>query len=259
MLDKNIENHPFMLMNFEDIKPLTKDMANKILKRVNNTGEIRSDSPIELAPKEFYCTSVFERSLNLINSLERIAFTIDFLKRFPSPKTYEKQGINRFDWLEYHYSYFVITYVSLYEISLILVNSVYRLGIADRFCNNSTIRKNSWVKDTDVDNILKELDNIIQPYRHPRNLHVHRGELPDIKEKADYDFWDIIQLLEFSNQISEPIVERKILQDAYASQTFFLTRNLTKEIENVQDIVSKLLTSLLPIYKKKSTKLQSDY
>ena len=150
--------------------------------------------------------------------------------------------------MEYHYSYYVLTIVSIYDVALLLVNCIFRLGLKEKSCRNDIVRDNKWVETTKTKQRLIDLAEVIKQYRSARNLHVHRGNLPDIKEKTDDDFLDMIQLIDQAGKMSEPLVDYKIISDGYNLVSSGIIRKLNEELLELEKVIYDLFDSLLPIY-----------
>jgi hypothetical protein len=111
----------------------------------------------DLWEHEWYDYEVFTHLTSIISGIERLEQSQNFIRTFPRPRSYEKEGGNQPAWIEYHYSYYFITLISLFDIALILTNSVFCLGNRDRDCKADLIMMNSWVKRTPVTQALTDL------------------------------------------------------------------------------------------------------
>jgi hypothetical protein len=244
--------HPFMEKNFSWIKPIIDKFVPIMMKRIRETGEIRNKGKTVLEISENYHIAIFQRASTLINTVERLKISLLYIEKFPSPRTYKKKGISQFSWLEYHYSYFVVTYHSLFDIALILTNTVFQLGILEKDCKPSIIKDNLWVKQTNVRATLVALDKITSTYGEKRNLFIHRGEMPDVKTITESDFIDLLNLFSTVDQHSKPIVPIDLIDNGYMYVSEKIIIELKKDVEKAQKAVSRFFDSLLPIYNEKA-------
>ena len=238
--------------NFEYIKPVLDKLTPGMMKRVQETGEIRNKGKVILENSEYYHVTVFQKSAALISEIERLENSLIYIGKFPSPRTYEKKGIHQFSWLEYHYSYFVVTYHSLFDTALILTNAVFQLGIRDKDCKPFIIKSNEWVKNTPVKTALNALEKNISNYGTIRHLFVHRGELPDVKDTTESDMLDVLKVYSTTHQHSEPIVPPYVLDLAFKHESKKIVVKLESDVIQAQKSVSRLFDTLLPIYSKKA-------
>lgn len=126
-MHKDLASHPLMKRVFENVKP-TFDRSAERLKKAALKGKIRAESEEAITESQSYQFDVFKRANAVLDCVYQLEDIRKFIKRFPSPRTYEKEGISQYRWIEYHYSFFVVTLVSMRDTSLILVNAVFRLG-----------------------------------------------------------------------------------------------------------------------------------
>jgi len=257
---EHLAAHPFMELNSWHIKPVIIKLSPLLMKRVQETGDIRNKGPTVLESSEYYHVTVFQKASALICAVERLENSLTYIHKFPSPRTYEKKGIHQFSWLEYHYSYFVVTYDSLFDIALILTNTVFQLGISEKHCKPSIIEDNAWVKQTSVKASLIELGKIASIYGKKRNLFVHRGDIPDVKSivKSITDS-DMLELLKASSTVhlhSEPIVPLELIDNVFKYESKKIIAELDDDVIKAQKAVARLFDSLLPIYKKKARLLK---
>lgn len=231
------------------IKPVIVKLSPKLLKRVQETGEIRNKGPTVLESSEYYHVTVFQKASALISAVERLENSLTYIHKFPSPRTYEKKGIHQFSWLEYHYSYFVVTYDSLFDIALILTNTVFQLGISEKDCKPRIIEDNAWVKQTSVKASLVALEKIASIYGKKRNLFVHRGDIPDVKSITESDMLDLLKVYSTVHQHSEPIVPLDLIDNVFKYEGKKIIAELDDDVIKAWKAVARLFDSLLPIYK----------
>jgi hypothetical protein len=176
---KQLASHPFAQKVFKNLQPLVETAGSK-LTDLWKKGKWRNKGTSNFWEYEYYDYDVFTKLSSVTSATERLEQSQIFIRTFPKPRSYEKLRINQYTWIEYHYSNYIITLVGLFDIALTLTNSVFRLGNRERDCKADLISMNSWVVKTPVKQAIKDLDDLIKPHRESRNLHVHRGTLPDI-------------------------------------------------------------------------------
>jgi len=248
-----LSSHPLMKQNFGYIKPVLDKLSPKLSKYAHETGKIHlNENSTSLDFAESYHVAVFQKASAFITALERLEHSLKYIHKFPSPRTYEKQGITQYSWLEYHYSYFVVTYQSLSDIGLILTNTVFDLGIPEKDCTPQNIKNNAFIKDTPVKPSLKALEKAISSYKSKRHLFVHRGELPDIRSVTESDILDMLKVFSMVHQHSEPIVPLDLIDDLYRKESIRITSALNEDITKARKAITHLFDSLLPTYTKKS-------
>ena len=139
------------------------------------------------------------------------------------------------------------------DVSLILTNDIFRLGNPERLCYPDNIIRNSWVISSNVHNTLNKLSRIVEPWREPRNLFIHRGweiykdKLTALQELELAQIKGILGIKVSSHRV-------KALYKSELSEIF-------KEFDQVEtplfDAVIELLSRLFPIYKSWRKKLQT--
>lgn len=254
---EDLNLHPFTRKVMENIQPLLKLGADNIKKSAKK-GKIQSKEKAELLEHQWYDYIVFFHLSSLLSGIERLQQTQNFIGSFPQPRKYQKKGINQYTWLEYHYSYYLATIVSLFDIALILTNSVFRLGNRDRDCKPDLIMNNSWVTQTPVKKTLSDLDQLVKPHREGRNLHLHRGQMPDIASKMKLEELDLLKIYSLV-QMREPFIEQEFIDWGFKSATKEISQKLLEERHNVNNLIWRLLNDLYPIYDVKSTELHQKW
>jgi len=210
MMHKDLASHPLMKNVLENVQP-TLDRAVKRLKRVAKKGKIRAESEGAITEGQRYQVDVFQRSNALLDCVYQLEDILKFIKRFPSPRTYEKEGISQYRWIEYHYSFFVVTLVSMQDTALILVNAVFRLGNPEKSCRAELIKKNEWVKNSGVNKSLDKLEDVVSPHRPVRNSYIHRRMAPELYKIFGSNLLDHLALHSFINLHHDPIVDKGLM------------------------------------------------
>ena len=258
LVEKELASHPLIKEVMDNLRPLLKRNARKLMDLAEK-GIVRSKEKDELFEYEWYDTEVFTHLSAIVFGIDRLKYSQNFIRTFPRLRSYEKEGIDQADWIEYHYSYYVITLVSLYDIALILTNAVFRLGNHERDCKPDLIKKNTWVRDTPVKQALDELDILVRRHREGRNLHVHRGQVQNIALVMESEDLDRLKLISSVHMYSEPIVDKEIVDLAYKGHVEEISSRLQEEKKQTQDAIWTLFDVLLPVYQEKATELKEKW
>lgn len=201
-----------------------------------------------------YSFTILHWIWSLFNCFESLEHTRVYMNHFRSNKWYREAGIVQGNYINYHYKKYAITVVTVMDVCLILTNTTFRLGNPERLCYLENITKNSWVTSAKVDKALNKLGKIVEPWREPRNLFIHRGYEPNRETLTRLEIYE--QLLEkgLMNNKDIPLHRRKTLYKAELADIF-------KEFDQVEpplfNAVIELLTKLQPIYKSWQEKLQT--
>lgn len=168
-----------------------------------------------------------------------------YLSSYRTNKRYKEAGIGRSHYINYHYFNYAITAVRIMDVALILTNNTFRLGNPDKLCRIENIAENSWVRSTGVAKLLKKLNSIVEPWREPRNLFVHRGQTLDTK---------LLYLLEAYDLLSERGESISGISPTDTKSWYQLeVSRISKEFEQTEkplfNATNDLLSGLLPIYR----------
>lgn len=248
---EQILNHPFAKELLDDITPAVHRLS--LLKKHKRTRKFQKIEqyfhPTRLSEPEQYFHSALYYVLRLHDSFERLEYIRTFLTHFRIPKQYKEMGIERSDYIKYHYSNHAVNLVGIFDIALILANNVFRLGLPEKQCRSELIIQNSWVRSRGIDKILKNLDSKVLPLREPRNLFIHRGWARDDKF---IPFLEMLELLKRKSAIPETILSSRsdaIIARISKLETLKILDELNEQEEPVFNISIELLSRLHPIYK----------
>lgn len=245
MSSDNLWKHALLNLPADKLKPVI-DESIKILRELAKEGKFRSEMKRPIPEPFWYEYEVFILAITLVEALERLEEVCEFLQEFPCPETYEKRRITQDKWIEYHYANYISNVVGLYDLALILTNSVFGLGIPDRECKDSTILRNRWVTGTPVKVALDALNARVRSYREPRNLHLHRGQLPVLGQI------DELKVFSFLQRAGKPLEDPKLINSAYASVVKGIVTELRQEIGHIQSEILSLFDTLLKIYERRT-------
>ena len=242
----------------ENLQPLLEAAVPK-LTELWKKGKWRNKEPAKFLEYQWYDHNVFTQLSAIISATERLEQSQIFIRTFPKPRSYEKLRINQYTWIEYHYSNYIITLVGLFDIALILANSIFRLGNRECDCKADLITMNSWVAKTPVQQALKNLNDLIKPHREDRNLRVHRGTVPDIATVMGEEELDLLKAISAVQMFGKPLIDRKIMDFAYKGHVKKICKALQTERDKIDNVMWGLFDHLLPIYVEKSTALHEKW
>lgn len=232
-----IAGHPLAKKVLDDLRPLLKSKASE-------TGAESS----QLSECVWYADNVFGHTSAIQTAIENLERSQYFIESFLQPRQNVKRGVRQHDWIEYHYSHYLITRVSLLDISLRLTNAVFCLGNRERDCKFDLITKNSWVAQTPVAGALGEINKLIHPHKEGRNSFVHCGQIPKIASVMKSEYLDNLDRFSFIEMCSKPVADRKTLELAYKGQVKKISAKLQAETNETFDVVWELFNKLEPIY-----------
>ena len=197
--------------------------------------------------------SWIQRLRNCFTALEHARV---YMEHFRSNKWYREAEIVQGNYINYHYVRYTITVVTIMDVSLILTNHTFRLGNPERLCSLDNITRNSWVISTNVGEALNKLSRIVEPWREPRNLFIHRGweiyrELLTALE--EYELTQDKGLLDLDKVVSSHRVK-----SLYKSELLEIFKEFDEVEPPLSEAVIELLSELLPIYESQRNRLQTN-
>lgn len=235
------------------VRPVIKQSIEPLKKAISN-GKFRVDEPPALSGAASYYVSVFTSAMALVNALDRAILAIEFARRFPSPKYYERRGITLFMWLEYQYATFATMLTTVLDTALILTNAVVSLGLEEKKCRWDNIIKHAQIKGTPIEASLREYDEATKRLQQLRQHHVHRAaeiNLADVLRDEMIDgfrFFDGVKRLQLldGSESRESALDDPILTILYNATPRKLVREMSTTVESVVPIVSKIFDALSP-------------
>ena len=206
-----------------------------------------------LTVADSYSLDVFDAISALINSFDLLELCRSFATLTPSEKYLKGLKINRHDWLEYHISTFLITFVTIGDEAVAFVNVVHHLGIDPRDCHAAAVKRNKWVKDTSIPTQLDAIENLIKPHRKNRNHLVHGGKVPSLSSLVKSGNLDQLKGFSLALQHSPeafPQTMHAKLDAAYVKAFIQIDKALDREAYQLKTTVWQLLTDLHKFYNK---------
>lgn len=185
-----------------------------------------------------------------IDRLENIQKYLSFTK-FLANKLSENQ-ISVEEWLNYHYSNYVLTTVSIYDIALCLLNVTARLNIKQSLGFEREIR-NKINGKKEYEDVKISLDNIkseVSKHREPRNSFVHSGKNPSHDDMMIFSITDIYNLGDQFSGKENKVASQRRVEEANRHAVKVLKNELEVEMENMCNLLLTLFSALQPIYEK---------
>ncbi|HEX5223300.1 MAG TPA: Cthe_2314 family HEPN domain-containing protein [Verrucomicrobiae bacterium] len=236
-----LAGHPLAKKVQDDLRPVLESEATNV----------------ELSGSVWYADTIFTHISAIQSAIENLERSQYFILSFPQPRRNAKQGVRLHDWIEYHYSHYLITLVSLLDISLVLTNAVFCLGNRERDCRFDLITENSWVARTPAASALEDIRKFVQPHKKGRNEFVHWGQTPKIASVMKSDYLKHLDRFSFIELCGKPVVDRKTLELAYKGQVKKISVKLKAETDSIFDAVWKFFDKLEPIYDQHSATLRA--
>ena len=118
----------------------------------------------------------------------------------------------------------------MFDIALILTNTVFRLGNVKRDCTADRIMKDPSVKQSPVKQALANLKRQITRHKNDRDLYVHRGQMPNIPSAIGSDENTYMKLVSLFQQMElTSTLDREMLALAYTSRAKELCARIQEE------------------------------
>ena len=236
-------SHILMQELMENIRPALKK-AFKATKKSDGIEKFMiRDLQIEYTEKEQYHTSVFKCCYNIYNTIERINAISVYVSEFPTPKKYSKKGINKKDWITYHYANFQMAKVSLYDSVLLLVNEIFALGLRPQNCNKETVRENEQIKNSkDIADSIDAIEKVTTESRYPKNLFIHRGILPNL------DNIDFLDIFDRTSSYSDLGISTTELEDLFKMAFQEISEEIKEDLDKLEANIVKLFDAILIEY-----------
>jgi len=238
--------------------PRAKAAITKLKKMQRETGTYRFRGTTEYPAHQFYDTDVFRRCMAVIHTFDRLSDVRRFMRRIPRAEELRSDNVSQERWVDYHYAYHVVLVSSVYDLSLLLTNSVLRLGLPERLATADSVKNNFWSKQQEITPFLAAIEKATGSHRSSRNLYLHRGESMDVGDVIGSEEYDMLTFIAFadaagSSQLSEP----GFLDAAFRVQVDTLLPKLEGECAELSKLVFALFEKLEPIYRSTSSALHS--
>lgn len=244
-----LENHPFYIEVDKNYIPLVK----KINDQIGDFDEVfaRRNIPkeIDFTPQEYYCYRVFAKMVAFSNVYRNLKYAHLYISELDSPQKHERYGIHKFDYLTYHYTIHVLSYVSVLDTALILASTVFQLGLKDEKCNYNTVI--SKIIYPSIRNDFEKIKGLVGKYKRIRNQFLHHGKLPNIVDINNSDVLYFLQLLKSQSKKIKKMKSdyRDGINYMYKSESQSILDKLNADVILLEDAVSDFLNHLLAVYR----------
>jgi Cthe_2314-like HEPN len=242
------EHSELVQVMLRNLQPVLYRTIGAVKSEHKNTGKLRASTPIESNSLEDYDVDVFLVATKILSTISRLRQANVFIKNYPKEKKGSETTYTKYDGIQYHYGFFISTVVSISDLSLILVNNVFRLGNPEKHCRMDIISKNEWIRDTKVLKRLEELNKIIKPYRDDRNQLLHRGRMPDLPNSSEGSSLDCISFFNSISQYKSDFVPSELSDKLWKTEQPKISKCLQTTIIKLDDAITLFFDQILPYY-----------
>lgn len=243
--------HPFVVDVIMNYSKYSKSISSQAIQAY----QMGKQPEISFTNKMAYYHNVNHFLSRFIGTIERIEQVPIFIRRFPNSKFFVENNISFYKWVNYHYSNYLVMSVSLYDISLLLTNEVFMLGIEPRRCNEERVANNKLVKETEVKSSLDKIKKAVEEYKDERNLYAHRGETPKLGFMDRLESYEFIQKVEDNlgiekqnDYLQNPLLSPFIRRDLFRRERKELLSQMGQKIDIFIGLVFELFSSEKRIY-----------
>ncbi|TDX26803.1 hypothetical protein DFO67_11568 [Modicisalibacter xianhensis] len=199
-----------------------------------------------------YMFSCAKALSNLEGSIQKAKRSLAFLD-LDTLEAIAHNDETRADLIELWVDNSIIRTQSIYERSLILVNRVCYLGIANERISHENIVCNEHVRKFGVDGLIKSINKKCKEYRIIRNVVIHH-------DRYSEEELDNISLILRANQASKENGGEEIADESFIEQItrdYLSAKNveLTDYLRKIEGAIEELYDSLIPIYQRKKAEL----
>lgn len=150
-------------------------------------------APKDKTPEPTERDTYIHQVLNSFSELEAIRENLDMAEIFLGSYSVSKRWKDRYDqnhYFTYHYEMWIMNAVRFYERLLMLINSVYCLGINDKDVTFKEISQHPTLKNTRTLEVLNELHGALGSLQEAKNRVFHRYQYNDdkLREVARLNF-----------------------------------------------------------------------
>lgn len=246
---------PSKVFNSITSHPMFEDGRKFLISQIKSAEETKLTTQIAE-----YRLEIFDLACALIESLELLERSRNFITTVPADEYLQKQKINRHDWIEYQISIFLITLITVGDQVLHLVNAVFCLGLDPKHCRPEIIKKNRWVADTVIPKRLDAIKQTIEAHRQPRNILVHQGVFPSLNKLFKSDNLDQMKKISFALQYSpqsfSATMKSKLCR-AYDKEVLRVGQTMDEEVFGLRTVLLELLDALHEHYSSRVSFLQN--
>ncbi|MDP2983419.1 MAG: Cthe_2314 family HEPN domain-containing protein [Candidatus Latescibacter sp.] len=232
----------------DNLKPLLDASQAVIWKGYKETGSFHACKPLEETPVEIYDIEVFYSASAVSSAISRIQQSITYIENYPCNISGYEIVHTQYDWIQYHYAFFIATLFSTLDILLILINSVFELGNPPKNCRRDIILKNVWIRETEIPAKIKELERLINSYREPRHLLLHRGRMPNLPSNSEDSLLDYLSFYNVLIQARKNPFPPELISEAWDMECPGIIKCLKSKVKKINTSVTEVFDALLPYY-----------
>ncbi len=241
-------NKELLEVVLDNLKTVLDSSLEAIQSGYEETGKFRAVSPLKRSSVEIYDIEVFRSASALESAIYRLRQNITYIENYTGDIDGHDTVLTQYDWIQYHYSFFVTTLVSIPDLLFILVNAIFELGNPERHCKRDIILKNAWIRETEIPRKIHDLESIVKPYRKPRNLLIHRGRMPDLPCNSDNSLLDYLSFYNVPLKARSDFMSPELLRAAWEHERPKIRVCLLSEAERIDASVTSVFDALLPYY-----------
>jgi len=200
------------------------------------------DNPSNNLPEtatESYAFEIMYSLISINSCLDQLHYSVELLSGYR--KQYAPKGMNRSDYITYGIENYYLRLTSVYDRCLRLTNAVYKLGLPEKECKESTIIKNKHIKDTDIAKHLKLLNKFTSDFRQHRNNVAHNSTYSEEKLDRLNMYYFVTELNSDIDHFSGLIKQGA---DEFVAEK---KAEFLKCIQEIEEIVEKYFDSLQPV------------
>jgi hypothetical protein len=245
----SIRSHPLAKAVIDNLRWINKGAAPRLAEMITKPGGLRKRGKVASHPPcDIYDRLALQGIGRILTLLDRLGNAQEMVLRFPQRTAWERVGITRDVWIEYHYSYFLISLCSLPDLSSPLVNNIFRLGLLPKHCKLWVIKENGWIRGTAVQKALSAIEKNTGSDQVLRNLHIHEGETPDPADLTDSDLYDLLKITAFAKLHGDLDFSAKLLTAGFRAEAHAISDELYSRIGEGTKAIGHLFDALPPVY-----------
>ncbi len=204
-----------------------------------NVGNVNVDDYREKGSEDdLIIKETFFNVLNLQTEFEKISKIPLLIENISINENLKKNEVTEIFLIQYHYENFITRFVSLADIVAKIVNSIYKLGIATKYCNCYPVMNRPEISDTNTSVKLKELYDYLDIFRNNRHIIIHKGgfESEEIKS-IDSNIFDE-SIISLDGMLKDWFIGNK------EQEVKNLQNKMNKHIEELDKLVSEIFETM---------------
>lgn len=213
------------------------------------------------SPQLPYARRVFVRFFGIIEANKRLSQAAQHMGHFPAAVFTKRKGIDRHDWMDYHHAMYSVSFVTVSDCALLLVNELMQLGLPESACKRATVAQNTNVARTALGQALVKLMAVVQPLTGDRNLVVHRAGRQPIPEIDDWEMTRVVRALTGDHLLPDLRTGKNLhpraVEMMFRLQRRDLVRRLDKQIADLLRVEETFFEACLEPYRARRDALHS--